>query len=363
MKILTIIGTRPEAIKMAILQQLLCDHEKFDAYLCHSGQHQDLAQDIFKVFDLKPDFELNAISHSDSMAVMMSYLMGQLQVLVEKVKPEMILIQGDTMTSYCGAMIAFLNKIKLGHVEAGLRTYDKLAPFPEEIFRQFNDKVADLYFAPSESAKSNLIKEDCNESQIYITGNTGIDALLYIQKEIQRPSFTPSEELLRTLNNNRSFNKLILLTLHRRENHGEMFNKIKDRLEKLMMDSKWRLVHVRHPNPNIFANNKYESSSNITVIPALNYKDFVWLMNQADLILTDSGGVQEEAPYIGKPLIVLRPNTERQEVINEKDRIMFDLESLENDIKNMINTEVEISENIYGDGTASRKILSILENY
>lgn len=362
MKILSVIGTRPEAIKLAILHKLLLEHEKFQPILYLSGQHTTLASEVLDVFGVEPDY-CGFLSHkSQTMAHTMADLLKCLQDLIKLEIPELIIVQGDTLSSYCGAMVGFLNHIPVAHVEAGLRTNNKWSPYPEEIFRKFNDALADIHFAASKNSVANLKAEGITDS-VYLTGNTGIDALMYMHDRIISKQEKVTDQLQALVSKfKRDEEKIVVLTLHRREGHKTLIPEILNELNALVFELGCQIVFPVHTNPKV--RNAIEQSklnNRIHCVDNLVYHEFIWLMMQCDLILTDSGGVQEEAPYLGKPVIVLREVTERNEVVALDNNKMYRYSHLKEDIKELLNHSNTAIRKPYGEGQASREIVKILE--
>lgn len=363
MKVLIFIGTRPEAIKLAILHKLLLEHEKFEPIVCLSGQHTDLVDEVLQIFEITADYCCFMQSHNRVLAVSTSRLLLAFQDIVDEVKPDLIICQGDTLTSYCGSLISYYNKIKLVHVEAGLRTYNKYGPFPEEIFRKSNDHIADFHFAPSDLCVDNLIKEGVDSESIYNTGNTGIDALLYTKKMLDESKINVSDNLHSLVKAIKLRDrKLTLLTLHRRENQQGLIKDLVDYLNTNIVENT-DVVFVMHPNPQIKkALKDIVLREGFHWIPALPYHNFIWLMSNADLILTDSGGIQEEAPYLDKPVIVIRNETERHEIMTQSTNKLFDLRSLRKDVVELLRGTSKTNYKPYGNGDASKSIIKILES-
>ena len=359
-KVLTIIGTRPEAIKVSILHKVLLADEKFEPQLISTGQHDGLLLEALSEFGLIPDVHLDAIKHNSSFTTQQSYILTELQKLIDKDRPNLIIVQGDTLSALCGAQAAFYNKVKCAHIEAGLRTYNKWGPYPEEIYRRSIDLMSDYHFCPSENAKNNLASENISNSSIYVTGNTVIDALLHVKNKIEDSAFQSTLALHDWVKNRKSaHNKLFLLTLHRREIHGEAYEKLLLEIDRICKTRNHKVVYPLHPNPKLKESIARLSLSHIEIIEPLSYSNFVWLMMQSDLIITDSGGVQEEAPYLGVNTIVLRNETERIEITATPNNKISSVASLEDDIELLLSTS-PIESQPYGDGIASKKIVAVL---
>jgi UDP-N-acetylglucosamine 2-epimerase len=361
-KVITIIGTRPEGIKTAILHKKLVDDTAFHAILCSTGQHKDLLLDAIKAFDIEMDIELDSMTANSNIASQIAYMIDNLQKVINEHQPQLIIVQGDTLSAYCGAMIAFYNKIQLAHVEAGLRTYNKLSPFPEEVHRKYIDDVADYHFAHSEAARQILLSEGHTTQTVEMVGNTGIDALMYVNESLNSKILKPSRDLIDTLEKIDATKNLALLTLHRRETMGEQQDAIMQSLIDCAAQLNMHLICPKHPNPRLKElYKKYELQADISFIDALDYTSMVWLMNRVDMIYSDSGGIQEEAPYLGKNVIVLRQYSERNELIATGSNSLYDKQSLIEESKNLLgrNDEVTLP---YGDGYASDRIIEILKS-
>ncbi|MBQ3641854.1 UDP-N-acetylglucosamine 2-epimerase (non-hydrolyzing) [bacterium] len=362
-KVLTIFGTRPEAIKMAPLVKEIEKHsDKLENVVCVTAQHRQILDQVLDLFNIKPDYDLDIMKNNQNLWSLTSDVLLQTKEIIEKEQPDVVLVHGDTTTSMAAALSAFYAKIPVGHVEAGLRTFDKYYPFPEEINRVFTDSISSYYFAPTDKACENLIKSNADKSKIYKTGNTVIDALLY------------------TVNNNKdnlSLNlqpdlKTILLTSHRRENFGKPIREICFAVIELIKNNKdIQFVYPVHPNPNVRkpVYEILEGVERVHLTEPMEYAEFCALMKKSHIILTDSGGVQEEAPSLGKPVIVLRDTTERPEAIEagtvklvgtDKNKIISHVQKLLSD-KNEYKIMSEAI-NPYGDGLASKRIVDVLLN-
>ena len=363
MKILTIFGTRPEAIKMAPL--VLHMSQNLDVKVCVTGQHREMLDQVLDLFKIIPDFDLGLMKQNQNLANLTGDILNGVTQILQYEKFDWVLIQGDTTSSMAGAMAAFYHKIPVGHVEAGLRTYDLESPFPEELNRQFTSKMACLHFAPTAESKHNLLKEGFSENNISITGNTVIDALKWVLKHSAPINLALPFDLQQF--------RIILVTGHRRENFGEGFRKICEALREIAHQKPdVQIVFPVHLNPNL-REPVYSILSripNLHLLEPLEYSQFVHLMKNSTLILTDSGGVQEEAPSLGKPVLVMRDKTERPEAEKvgtvklvgvNRDTIIDETMCLLN------NTEayrkMAYAHNPYGDGTASKKIMEALINY
>jgi len=370
-KILVVFGTRPEAIKMIPLALKLQQNDGFDIKVCVTGQHRQMLDQVLELFALEPDFDLNLMKKNQTLTDITIGILRGLEQVFTSWRPDLILVHGDTATTFAASLAGYYNQIKVGHVEAGLRTGDIYSPWPEEANRQLTSVLANYHFAPTESSYNNLIKENVDANNIIITGNTVIDALLYV-KDILKNNI----ELTQTFEDQFSFldkkKKMILVTGHRRENFGQGFLNICSAL--LSIAKKYKNIQIVYPvhlNPNVQkpVNELLSEIDNIFLIPPQDYLPFVYLMENSYLILTDSGGIQEEAPSLGKPVLVMRDTTERPEAVSAgtvrlvgTDVVKIETavsELLENDT---VYTSMAEAHNPYGDGTASDKIVCFFKN-
>lgn len=363
-KVMTIFGTRPEAIKMAPLVKELESRKEIKSIVCVTAQHREMLDQVLNIFKIKPDYDLNIMKQGQSLSEITSRVLLGLEEVIKKEEPNIILVHGDTTTTFAGALAAFYNKVDIGHVEAGLRTYDKYSPFPEEANRIMVDRITDMYFAPTEVSKNNLLKENIDESKIYVTGNTAIDAMKY----------TISDNYENSIFDWVGDSKLILLTAHRRENLGEPMYNIFKAVKRLVNDNKnIKVIYPIHLNPLVrkIANEVFKDNDRIKLIEPLEVVDFHNFINKSYFILTDSGGIQEEAPSLGKPVLVLRDTTERPEGITAGTLKLVGTN--EDDIYNeatiLLNNKNEYDKmskasNPYGDGNTSKYIVdAIIEKY
>lgn len=363
-KVLTIFGTRPEAIKMApLVKEIEKNSDTLESIVCVTAQHRQMLDSVLELFEIKPDFDLDIMKENQNLWSITSNVLLKTKDVLEKVKPDVVLVHGDTTTSMAAALSAFYAKIPVGHVEAGLRTFDKYYPFPEEINRVFTDSLCTYFFAPTQQSCENLRKSNVDEKHIYKTGNTVIDALFYT---VKNKSKEPEELKL-----NKDL-KTILLTSHRRENFGEPIKEIcKAVLELVEKNSDIEVVYPVHLNPNV-QKPVYElldGKERIHLIKPLEYATFCTLMKKSHIILTDSGGVQEEAPSLGKPVLVLRDTTERPEAIEygTVKLVGTDRKKIVSTVQNLLDEKEaykKMSEaiNPYGDGLASKRIVEVLKN-
>lgn len=367
MKILFIFGTRPEAIKLAPVIREFRREDYFHTRICITAQHREMIDQVLEFFDIKADYDLSIMKSNQSLFDVTADIMKGLESVLSKEEPDVVLVQGDTTTAFAGALAAFYMKIPVAHIEAGLRSYEKYSPFPEEINRVLVGHIADYHFAPTRRAKENLLKEGINENKIYVVGNTVIDALFNAVDLIKE-----REKEMMDYFNYIDFNKrLILVTCHRRESFGDPFRNICAALKEIAK-SDVEIVYPVHLNPNVRkqAYETLEENKNIHLIDPLSYPYLVWLMNKSYLILTDSGGIQEEAPSLGKPVLVMRDVTERVEGIDagtakligrEKESIVENTMILLNDMVRY--NAMSKAVNPYGDGKTSERIVEVIHHY
>ncbi len=360
-KVGIIFGTRPEAIKMAPLVLELKKRSEFDTKVIVTAQHRQMLDQVLDLFEIKPDYDLDLMKDNQNLWNLTSDILVKTKEVFEKENFDVVLVHGDTTTAFASSLSAFYAKIKIGHVEAGLRTFDKFYPYPEEMNRVFADYVTDFYFAPTDRAVQNLIDEKCKKENIFKTGNTVIDALLWTVKN--------KEQNLDFLNLDNNL-KTILVTSHRRENFGEPLENICSAILKIVENNKdVQVIYPVHLNPNVrkIVNSKLKDKERIILTDPMDYAPFASLMKKSHIILTDSGGVQEEAPSLGVPVLVLRSETERPEAIEyggvrlvgwKKDNIISNVQELL-DNKDAYNSMAH-AVNPYGDGLASKRIADVL---
>jgi len=380
-KVLVVFGTRPEAIKLlSVIRQLKKYPSKFKTIVCVTGQHRELLDQVLGLFKIKPLYDLNIMTNNQNLFQVTSGVLCGLKGILEKERPDIILVQGDTTTSFVASLAAFYLKIPIGHVEAGLRTYNKYSPFPEEKNRHLTAALADYHFAPTECSRVNLLKENIPEGKIWVTGNTIVDVLLTQLRRQKSPArqralnqYFKNKWNLTLEGINRS--KLILVTGHRRENFGEGLKNICLALKEIAKGNPdVIIVYAVHLNPRVrdpvhkILGFNIKGAKNIFLIDPLDYDAFVYLMNKSYLILTDSGGIQEEAPGLGKPVLVMRNTTERQEGIEagivklvgtNKEEIVKETKYLLEESKAYRN--MSQAKNPYGDGKAAQRIVNILK--
>lgn len=317
MKVLIIFGTRPEAIKMAHLSKVLKEQKSLDVKVCVTGQHRDMLDQVLTLFEITPDIDLNIMEIGQDLTSITANILTRLKDVFRAYTPDLVLVHGDTATTFAATLSSFYHKIKVGHIEAGLRTGNINSPWPEEANRRLVSLLTEYHFAPTETAKENLLSEGIPSSKIFVTGNTVIDSLLEMIKKIKKTSIL-NEKLANQFSFLNSYTHTVLITGHRRENFGIGFENMCLAIQKLA--SKHReicFVYPVHLNPNVRepVQRILNKNTNIFLIEPLSYDEFVYLMNQSYLILTDSGGIQEEAPSLGKPVLVMRDTTERPEAI------------------------------------------------
>jgi UDP-N-acetylglucosamine 2-epimerase (non-hydrolysing) len=373
-KVLTVFGTRPEAIKMAPVVLGLQKSEAIESLVCVTAQHREMLDQVLNLFEIHPDYDLDLMAPNQDLFDITAKVMLGLRGVLHDARPDVILVHGDTTTCFAAGLAAFYSNIKIGHVEAGLRTGNMRAPFPEEANRTLISRLADYHFSPTSTAKENLLAEGIPENQVIVTGNTVIDALLIVRDKLEvRPDKewqeVFGEQLFQTITDQER--KLILITGHRRENFGQGFidlcNAIKTLADK---HPEWDLVYPVHLNPNVQkpVYEILEGLENVYLITPLDYAPFVWLMNRSDLILTDSGGIQEEGPSLGKPVLVMRDVTERPEAVDagtvllvgtNKEKIVNGVEKvlLDKDLY----FKMSKAHNPYGDGEAVPRIINFFK--
>lgn len=375
-KMLIVVGTRPEAIKMApLIHAFGRQPRRFHAKVCATAQHREMLDQVFKVFNLIPDYDLDAMRPRQDLFDLSSRLLLGLRDTLADFRPDLVFVQGDTTTSMISALAAFYLQIPVAHVEAGLRTHDPLAPWPEEMNRQISGRIADIHFAPTENAKRNLMNENVPPKQIVVTGNTGIDALFAARQIIQDQGLAPTLQRTvtqrlggRQLDFDRS--KLLLITGHRRENFGQGFVNICRGLRSIAAGNPdLHIVYPVHLNPNVQkpVRSILDGHPNIHLIEPLDYLPFLYLMEKAYFILTDSGGIQEEAPSLGKPVLVMRESTERTEALlagtvrlvgTDPEKIRTESQRLIDDRQHY--NRMSKAQNPYGDGTAAQTIVETI---
>ncbi|MDU7215718.1 non-hydrolyzing UDP-N-acetylglucosamine 2-epimerase [Clostridium sp.] len=366
-KVMSIFGTRPEAIKMAPLIKMLEKSDKIESIVCVTAQHREMLDQVLELFDIQPNFDLDIMKDRQTLTGITNRVLVGLEEIFQEAKPDIVLVHGDTTTTFAGSLAAFYKQIKVGHVEAGLRTGDKYFPFPEEMNRKLTGVMADMHFAPTEGSKTNLLKEGVSESDIYVTGNTVIDAMEYT---VDENYIFETDEL-----NNIDYRskKVIMVTAHRRENWGEGIGNICISLKRIVEENKdVEIVYLVHLNPIVreVVEKHLKGVDRVHLLNPLDTKETHNLMNKCFMVMTDSGGLQEEAPHLGKPVLVLRSVTERPEAVQagtvkligtDCDVIISEANQLINDEKSYEDMSKAI--NPYGDGLASKRIVEAIEKY
>lgn len=369
MKILSVFGTRPEAIKMAPVVKALAADTAFEAKVCVTAQHRQMLDQVLDIFDLHPDFDLDLMRDRQSLGDITGRVLHGMSKVYEQWQPDMVLVHGDTTTTLAASLSAYYAKIAVGHVEAGLRTANKYSPWPEEGNRRLTGDLADLHFAPTHNARNNLLNEGKNPQHIYITGNTVIDALLQVVDRLQTDAALRSkmESRFSFLN---PMKKLVLVTGHRRENFGSGFESICQAIAEVAGREDVQVVYPVHLNPQVQepVRRILSQMPHVFLLEPQNYLPFVYLMHRSTLVLTDSGGIQEEAPSLGKPVLVMRDTTERPEALQagtailvgtDKERIVREVNHLLDDPQRY--QAMAEAHNPYGDGTAAQRITNILK--
>jgi UDP-N-acetylglucosamine 2-epimerase (non-hydrolysing) len=366
-KVMSIFGTRPEAIKMAPLVKKLDIEENIKSIVCVTAQHREMLDQVLELFDIKPDYDLDIMKAGQSLSEITSRVILGLEKVMKTEEPDIVLVHGDTTTAFSASLAAFYNKISVGHVEAGLRSFDKFSPYPEEMNRSLVGRISDFHFSPTIGNKNNLISENIDERRIFITGNTVIDALF----EVIDKEFVFEDERLNSIDYSKK--KVILLTSHRRENLGEPMENIFSAVRKIV--EKYEdviIVFPVHLNPKVreIAYKYLKDHDRIILTEPMEYKPFSNLIEKSYFVLTDSGGIQEEAPALGKPVLVLRKETERPEAVEagtvkmagvDEEKIISLMEELLTD--NEIYEKMSNSVNPYGDGKASERIVNIIKDH
>lgn len=359
-KVMSIFGTRPEAIKMAPLVKELEKREEIKSIVCVTAQHREMLDQVLETFKIKPDYDLNMMKQGQTLMDITIGALSGVDTVIKKAKPDIVLVHGDTSTTFAGGLAAFYNQVAIGHVEAGLRTYNKYSPYPEEMNRQMVDCMTDMYFAPTDLSRDNLIKEHVDPSKIYVTGNTAIDAM---DTTVDEGYTHPELEWL-------GGDKMILLTAHRRENLGEPMKNIFRGIRRVLDELPgYKVIYPIHKNPLVraAADEIFGDCDRVKLIEPLEVFDFHNFQNRAHIILTDSGGIQEEAPSLGKPVLVLRDTTERPEGIKAGTLKLVGTNS-ENVYKETMRLLTDHDEyermskasNPYGDGHASERIAAAI---
>jgi UDP-N-acetylglucosamine 2-epimerase (non-hydrolysing) len=370
-KTLFVFGTRPEAIKMApLVKEFQKNKSIFETKVCITAQHREMLDQVLSFFEIDPDFDLDLMKPNQNLYNLTADIITRLKPILEEFKPDYVFIHGDTTTTMASSIAAFYSGAKVCHVEAGLRTFNKRSPFPEEVNRSIAGRVCDYHFAPTELSKANLLRENIVESTILVTGNTVIDALNFSVEKVNSNHFE-DKEIVALKELICDGKRIILVTGHRRENHGQGFINICEALREIASKNEdCQIIYPVHLNPNVQkpVYKLLNGLKNISLIAPLSYPAFVWLMEKAYLIITDSGGVQEEAPSLGKPVLVMRDTTERPEAVEigtvklvgtDKIRIIEEAQKLLSNDEAYV--EMSLLHNPYGDGKASERILNFIK--
>lgn len=363
-KVMSIFGTRPEAIKMAPLVKELEKREEIESIVCVTAQHREMLDQVLETFKITPDYDLNMMKQGQTLIDITTGALTGVDAVIKEAKPDIVLVHGDTSTTFAGGLAAFYNQVAIGHVEAGLRTYNKYSPYPEEMNRQMVDCMTDMFFAPTELSRANLLKENIDDSKIYVTGNTAIDAM---DTTVDENYTHPELDWLQG-------DKMILLTAHRRENLGEPMRNIFRGIKRVLDEVEGiKVIYPIHKNPLVraAADEIFADCDRVKLIEPLEVFDFHNFQNMAHIILTDSGGIQEEAPSLGKPVLVLRDTTERPEGIDAGTLKLVgtDSEVIYNETMRLLTDKAEYdrmskASNPYGDGHASERIVdAIIEKF
>lgn len=371
-KNLIIFGTRPEAIKMApLVKEFQKDQDKFQTKVCITAQHREMLDQVLDFFEISPEYDLDLMKPNQNLYSLTANIITGLKPILEDFNPDFVFVHGDTTTTMAASIAAFYSGAKVCHVEAGLRTFNKRAPFPEEVNRSVTGRIADYHFSPTESSKNNLIKENINPDSILVTGNTVIDALKYSTEKVSASSFYNEEiELVKKFLSKGK--RLILVTGHRRESHGQGFINICNALKQIASNHEdIQIIYPVHLNPNV-QKPVYEilkDTPNIHLINPISYPAFVWLMSRSYIIITDSGGIQEEAPSLGKPVLVMRDTTERPEAVDAGTVLLVgtNCKQIVSETDRLLNNtefynSMSLLHNPYGDGTACPKIVEFISN-
>ncbi|MFI8010764.1 non-hydrolyzing UDP-N-acetylglucosamine 2-epimerase [Acinetobacter sp. ABJ_C4_1] len=372
-KILIVFGTRPEAIKMApLVKEFQKDTNNFETKVCVTAQHRQMLDQVLEIFDIKPDYDLNIMKPGQDLYDITSNVLIGMKSVLNDFEPDVVLVHGDTTTTLSASLAAFYAKIKVGHVEAGLRTNDIYSPWPEEGNRQLTGILTNYHFAPTQQSEENLLKEGKKQQDIYVTGNTVIDALMYVLQRIENQP-TLKEKIKSKISKQYQLDeerKIILVTGHRRENFGQGFINICEGLKELAKNNPdIDIVYPVHLNPNVQkpVNEILSDLTNVYLIDPLQYEEFIYMMNESYFIITDSGGIQEEAPSLGKPVLVMRDTTERPEAVEAGTvrLVGTDKNTLIKEAQKLIDSKIEYEKmakahNPYGDGRACARIVKNL---
>lgn len=366
-KILIVFGTRPEAIKMApVVKEFKKYKTYFETKVCVTAQHRQMLDQVLNFFEIEVDFDLNLMKPNQNLYNLTADIINNIKTVLEDFNPDYVFVHGDTTTTMSASIASFYNGSKVCHVEAGLRTHNKLSPYPEEINRQITARIADYNFAPTKQSKDNLIKENIENEKIYVTGNTVIDALIGSVKKVNKKPSKVINEFIKIIGKK----NIILVTGHRRENHGKGIIIICEALKEIANKNEdMIIIYPVHLNPKIQkpVNDMLSRIKNILLVKPFAYEDFIWMMNRSKLIITDSGGVQEEAPSLGKPVLVMRETTERPEAVDAGTVILVgtNKDAIVNETLRLLNNNKKYMQmsrlhNPYGDGKASNRIVNFI---
>jgi len=369
-KILIVFGTRPEAIKMAPVIHRLRQSPSADVFVCVSGQHRQMLDQVLELFEIKPDYDLNLMLPNQTLSSLTSLVLTKITEVLETLSPDLVLVHGDTSTAFASALACFYKKIPVAHIEAGLRSGNIHSPWPEELNRRVVGQLASMHFAPTALAKVNLVKEGTASSAIWVTGNTVIDALLDIVIRISSDTALETRLIKKMPWLSSSTYRLILVTGHRRENFGDGIEEVCRALRKLALEPNVVIVYPVHPNPQVMepVHRLLDGITNVHLVEPMEYLSFVFLMSKAYFIITDSGGIQEEAPSLGKPVLLMRDTTERPEAISagtvcmvgsNEARILEEARHLLADPEHY--ARMSTAHNPYGDGKAAERIVKVIE--
>ncbi|MRT22146.1 UDP-N-acetylglucosamine 2-epimerase (non-hydrolyzing) [Comamonas sp. CAH-2] len=372
MKVLTVFGTRPEAIKMAPLVKKLATTEGVDSKVCVTAQHRQMLDQVLDLFEINPDYDLNIMRPGQNLSGITSEILKNIEPILKEYEPDLVLVHGDTSTTFAATLAAYYQRIAVGHVEAGLRTGDIYSPWPEEANRKLTGVLANIHFAPTQNSLENLLCESIDKDTVHITGNTVIDALLWVQKKLET-----DKDLKQSLRDRfpylRDEARMVLITGHRRENFGDGFERICAAIRSLAIDfSDVDFVYPVHLNPNVRepVGRILQGLANVHLVEPQDYLPFVYLMTRSHIILTDSGGIQEEAPSLGKPVLVMRDTTERPEAVaaGTVRLVGTDSKKIIETITTLLTNEIEysrmsVANNPYGDGKACERIVNIIKNH
>jgi UDP-N-acetylglucosamine 2-epimerase (non-hydrolysing) len=367
-KILIVFGTRPEAIKMApLVQEFKKQAQFFDTKVCVTAQHREMLDQVLEFFEITPNYDLDLMKPGQNLYSLTADIITGMKPVLEEFNPDYVFVHGDTSTTMSTSIAAFYNQSKVCHIEAGLRTHDKWSPFPEEINRQVTSRIADFHFAPTTTSQENLLAEGIKKENIIVTGNTVIDALL---NSVAKVKSKPSSKM-QQVSDSLGTNDVILVTGHRRENHGAGFERICKALKEIAIQKPdHKIIYPVHLNPKVQepVNRILEEVKNIILIDPLAYQDFIWLMNRSQLIITDSGGVQEEAPSLGKPVLVMRDTTERPEAVEAGTVVLVgtNADLIVSETLDLIDNKdrfetMSTLHNPYGDGKACERIVKFIK--